>query len=131
MSNAKLTKRTVEALAVLAKDYITFDTELAGFGVRVMPSGKRFFLVQYRRRGRARRVMIGQFGIVTAEQARREATRMLGDVRGADGDPAAHRDAERQAPTMKQLGERFLKQHVATRCKPSTQAEYKRSVGLF
>src|SRR5260370_32356534 len=60
MSNAKLTKRTVEALAARAKDYITFNTELAGFGVRVMPSGKRFFLVQYRRRGRARRVMIGQ-----------------------------------------------------------------------
>ena len=131
MPKAKLTKRTVETLAVLAKDYITFDTELAGFGIRVMPSGKRFFLVQYRRHGRTRRVMIGQFGIITAEQARREATRMLGDVRGAAGDPAAQRDLERQATTMKQLGERFLKQHVAIRCKSSTQGEYKRSVELF
>jgi integrase len=131
MPKAKLTKRTVETLAVLAKDYITFDAELAGFGIRIMPSGKRFFLVQYRRHGRTRRVMIGQFGIITAEQARREATRMLGDVRGAAGDPAARRDLERQATTMKQLGERFLKQHVAIRCKSSTQAEYKRSVELF
>jgi hypothetical protein len=32
---------------------------------------------------------------------------------------------------MKQLGERFLKQHVAIRCKSSTQGEYKRSVELF
>ena len=131
MPKAKLTKRTVETLAVLAKDYISFDAELAGFGIRVMPSGKRFFLVQYRRHGRTRRVMIGQFGIITAEQARREATRMLGDVRGAAGDPAAHRDLERQATTMKQLGERFLKQHVAIHCKSSTQGEYKRSVELF
>jgi integrase len=131
MPKAKLTKRTVETLAVLAKDYISFDAGLAGFGIRVMPSGKRFFLVQYRRHGRTRRVMIGQFGIITAEQARREATRMLGDVRGAAGDPAAHRDSERQATTMKQLGERFLKQHVAVHCKSSTQGEYKRSVELF
>ena len=52
MPKAKLTKRTVETLAVLAKDYISFDAGLAGFGIRVMPSGKRFFLVQYRRHGR-------------------------------------------------------------------------------
>jgi len=117
MPKAKLTKRTVETLAVLAKDYITFDAELAGFGIRVMRSGKRFFLVQYRRHGRTRRVMIGQFGIITAEQARREASRMLGEVRGAGGDPAAQRDLERQETTMKQLGERFLKEHVAIRCK--------------
>src|ERR1039458_8447614 len=93
MTTITITKRTVEALKVAAKDYIAFDTDLPGFGVRVMPSGKRFFLVQYRRHGRTRRVMIGQFGIVTAELARREATIKLGSLRGADGDPAALRDA--------------------------------------
>ena len=75
MARLKLTKRTVESLKVREKDHIAFDVELPGFGVRVMPSGKRFFLIQYRRHGRTRRVMIGQFGPVTAENARREATR--------------------------------------------------------
>jgi hypothetical protein len=118
-------------LKVATKDYIAFDTDLPGFGVRVMPSGRRFFLVQYRRHGRTRRVMLGQFGIVTAEVARREATIKLGSVRGAGGDPAALRDAERQSTTMKELGARFLNQYVPVRCKPSTQAEYRRSVELF
>jgi integrase len=131
MAKIKITKRSVETLKVTSKDYIAFDTELPGFGVRIMPSGKRFFLVQYRRHGRTRRVMIGQFGVVTAELARREATIKLGSVRGANGDPAALRDAERQSTTMKELGERFLTQYVPTRCKPSTQAEYRRSVELF
>ena len=131
MAKIKITKRTVEALKVAAKDYIAFDTDLPGFGVRVMPSGKQFFLVQYRRHGRTRRVMIGQFGIVTAELARREATIKLGSVRGADGDPAALRDADRQSTTMKELGRRFLEQYVPVRCKPSTQAEYRRAVELF
>src|SRR5271169_4879408 len=107
MAKIKITKRTVEALKVAAKDYIAFDTDLPGFGVRVMPSGKRFFLIQYRRHGRTRRVMIGQFGPVTAEIARREATTMPGNVRGADGDPAAARDAQRQSMTVRELGDRF------------------------
>src|SRR5216683_957937 len=119
MAKIKITKRTVEALKVATKDYIAFDTDLPGFGV------------QYRRHGRTRRVMIGQFGIVTAELARREATIKLGSVRGADGDPAALRDADRQSTTMKELGARFLTQYVPVRCKPSTQAEYRRAVELF
>jgi len=118
MSKEKLTKRSVEQLAVKEKDYIAFDSDLPGFGVRVMPSGKRFFLIQYRRHGRTRRVMLGQFGPITAERARRDAMVMLGNVRGADGDPAALRDQERQSTSVKELGERFLKEHVAVRCKP-------------
>jgi len=131
MSKEKLTKRSVEQLGMKEKDYIVFDSDLPGFGVRVMPSGKRFFLIQYRRHGRTRRVMLGQFGPVTAERARRDAMVMLGNVRGADGDPAALRDQERQSTSVKELGERFLKEHVAVRCKPRTQSEYKRAVDLF
>lgn len=96
-----------------------------------MPSGKRFFLIQYRRLGRTRRVMLGQFGPITAERACREATHMLGNVRGANGDPATLRDQERQSTSVQELGERFLKEHVAVRCKPRTQGEYKRAVELF
>jgi hypothetical protein len=73
MPKVKLTKRTVDCLKVREKDHITFNTDLPGFGLRLMPSGKRFFLVQYRRHGRARRVMIGQSGPVTAQNARRDA----------------------------------------------------------
>ena len=127
----KLTKRSVEALKPKEKDFIAFDGELPGFGVRVMPSGKRFFLIQYRIHGRSRRMMLGQFGPITAEVARREAMRLLGEVRGLGSDPAAARDVERAAITVKQLGERFLDQHVRVRCKPSTQSEYRRSVKLF
>ena len=47
------------------------------------------------------------------------------------GDPAAARDARRKAPTMKQLGKRFLEDYVPDHCKPSTAYEYGRSVKLF
>src|SRR6266481_4587722 len=127
----KLTKRSVEALKVRGDNYIAFDAELPGFGVRVMPSGKRFFLVQYRRHGRTRRVLLGQFGPLTAEVARRRALILLAQARSGGLDPAAERDALRQSFTVGQLGARFLKEHVAVRCKPTTQSEYRRSVELF
>ena len=52
----KLTKRTVETAVVRASEYITRDGEIPGYGVRVYPSGRRKFVVQYRIRGRTRRV---------------------------------------------------------------------------
>lgn len=131
MAGEKLSKRMVDRLEARAKDYIVFDGELPGFGVRVMPNGKRFYLIQYRRHGRTRRVALGQHGVVTAEIARREANRMLGAVRGGGDDPATLRDLERQAATVQELGARFLKEHVAVRCKPTTAYEYRRAVEFF
>jgi hypothetical protein len=101
--SVSISKHSAEALVTRDKDYIVFDGVLTGFGVRVMPSGKRFFLIQYRKRGKTRRLGLGQFGPVTAEIARREATRLLADVRAGDGDPVAARDADRQALTMEEL----------------------------
>jgi hypothetical protein len=37
----KLTKRSIEALAPRDIDYIAWDNDVPGFGVRVMPSGRR------------------------------------------------------------------------------------------
>ena len=130
MAKIKITKRSVESMPVRDKDHFVFDAELAGFGVRVMPSGKRFFLVQYRYHGRTRRVMIGQFGPITPEEVRRRAMKLLGQAKTGE-DPADERDKIRQSLTMKELGERFMKEHVRVRCKPSTQNEYRRSVELY
>lgn len=96
-----------------------------------MPGGKRFFLVQYRRHGRTRRVMLGLFGPLTAEIARQRALLLLAQARSAGADPAAERDALRQSATVAELGARFPREHVTVRCKPTTQAEYRRSVELF
>jgi hypothetical protein len=45
---AKLTQRTVEALKPEAVPYYAWDSELKGFGVRVMPSGRKAWVVKYR-----------------------------------------------------------------------------------
>ena len=44
----KLNKRTIDALKPEAKDYFVWDSQIAGFGVRVMPSGAKTYQAQYR-----------------------------------------------------------------------------------
>ena len=58
----RLTKRAVEAARPQAKDYLIFDDQLPGFGLRVMPSGKKSYLIQYRRNRRTRRLSFGRHG---------------------------------------------------------------------
>jgi hypothetical protein len=44
----KITKRVVEAAEAQEKDYLIWDDELLGFGLRVFSSGKRSYVIQYR-----------------------------------------------------------------------------------
>lgn len=127
---AKITKRSVDAATPGAQEYFIWDDELRGFGLRVYPSGRKMYLAQFRTGGRVRRVNVGLHGAITAEDARTEAMKHLSVVR-LGGDPAAERDRRKASPTMKEFGKRFLEEHVASHCKPTTQAEYKRSVELF
>lgn len=103
----KITKRLVESVKSQKKDYVVWDSDLPGFGLRVFASGKRSYVIQYRRDGRSRRYTIGLHGIWTAETARREAKVQLGRVAQGD-DPAEERHEDRQAMTMQQLCERYI-----------------------
>ena len=41
----RLSKSTVDALPVLEKDAVYWDSQLKGFGVRVYPTGSKVFLL--------------------------------------------------------------------------------------
>jgi len=127
---AKLTKRTVEALIAQERDFIVFDEQVKGFGVRVLPSGKKTYLAQYRAGGRTRRVKIGRHGVLTAEEARTKAKELLGAVAKGDN-PASAISDHRRAPTVGSVCDRFCREHVLERCKPTTQREYHRAIELF
>ena len=99
---SKLTKRFVDDLLPSDKDYLVWDTELKGFGVRIYPTGRKQYVVQYRANGRSRRTNVGQYNVMTAEEARKEARLIQADVaRGAD--PSAEHKAILNGPKMNDL----------------------------
>jgi hypothetical protein len=94
MVTARITKRTVDAAKPRKADSYYWDEELSGFGLKVTPAGRKVYLVQYRlggRKGRTRRVTIGQHGQITPTFAKDEAKRLLGTI-ASGRDPAAERD---------------------------------------
>jgi integrase len=95
MPTIALTKRAIDATQPAADGRRTlyFDKALPGFGLLVTPTGAKSFVVQYRQgSGRAaptRRLTLGSYGVLTPDEARGEARRILADVaRGIDPKPA-------------------------------------------
>lgn len=127
----KLNKRTVDGLETSSSEYFVWDTELPGFGIRVFPSGRKTYMIQYRDVGRrTRRKTVGKHGTVTADEAKKQARALLASIaQGAN--PAEELLRKRQSSTVEQMGERFLETYVPSHCKPRTAKEYRRSVELF
>ncbi len=122
---AKLSKRTIDALSPREKPFIQFDSELAGFGVRVMPSGVMSYVVEYRPHGGGRdvakrRVTLGKVGALTPDQARKAAADMLAKAR-LGGDPAEDKAKRREALSVASLCEAFTVEHIETKVKPLTR----------
>ncbi len=94
----RLTKRIVEGLQPTTRILMHWDSELKGFGVKVMPSGQKVLQFVYRfprgRAGTVRRYKLGDFGQITVEEARRLAEQHRGEV-AKGNDPMAKLVADR------------------------------------
>ena len=67
-------------------EYCIWDSELAGFGLRVRPSGNYYWFVRLRHRGKHRRITLGRSDELDAGLARAQARRLLAEV-ALDGLP--------------------------------------------
>jgi len=74
-------ERLVETLKCTeGKGQIFWDTALKGFGVRVMASGVKSFILNYRVHKRERRYTIGRYPDWSCEAARNEAARLCRQI---------------------------------------------------
>jgi integrase len=122
-----LTDAAIKRLPTPAKgNKITYDDDVPGFGCRVTAAGARSFVLNYvvRGSGRERRYTIGQFPDWSTTVARAKARELRRDIdNGAD--PLGNIEAERAAPTVAELCDRFEQEHLPKR-RESTQADYQR-----
>jgi hypothetical protein len=129
MTSRRITKRTVGAVQSDGREFTLWDDTVSGFGVRVRPTGAKSYVVVYRagagRGAPVRRYTIAAAGKITPERARARAKVILGAV--AHGhDPANQKAAERAIPTVIELADRFMADHVR-----AARPGRRRSTGTF
>lgn len=128
-TSTRLTKRTVEQTH--SGEYL-WDSEVPGFGVRLLPSGSKRFVFQFRTIGGEQgRLTIGRFPSMTVDQARRIARECRTEVdRG--GNPSLGRREERAAPSLRDLANHYCDEYAIERAlKPRTIKDARRLLGRY
>jgi integrase len=127
-----LTDEIVRTLDRTGKPAILYDGNHrgeghAGFGIR--RHDRMWIKNYYTRGGTERRYPIGQFPTWKAERARKRAVELQIEIdRG--GDPQGDINAKRAAPTVDELIERFLTDHVSKK-RESTTVQYKHVLAKY
>ena len=127
LEQRSLSNRVVDGLPAGDKEVIYWDRGLPGFGVRVYPNGAKVYLVQSRGPRGSKRITVGRHGTISAEEARRQGAALLTRIKAGE-EPGAGPGAE-GGPTVAELAEKYLREHVAVRCKPNTVKGYRQVVG--
>lgn len=139
MAKIRISKRTVDALEPRDKPYVVYDEDLTGFAVRVAPAsakcpgGLKTFLIEFRpgsggRGVRSVRLAIGRYGAMTPDDARRAAREKLAQARQGEN-PAEERRQERGTPTVAQVAERWMAEHVQAKFATKTVVLYRSYLG--
>lgn len=116
----RITKRNIDALKPTDKDFILWDDQLSGFGVRVKPSGIKSYFIQYRNdKGTSKRYTLGKHGPLTPDMARDLALKEMGRVVSEKADPAKEKRDKLKERTLKELCELYLKEGCKHK-KPAT-----------
>jgi hypothetical protein len=126
----KLTDALVGALEPdpRGRDRFVFDTQQAGYLVRVTPAGAKLLQAQGYVAGSKRRITLGRHPELTVAAGRELALQALADIRrGAD--PVVERKMRQAAVTagdmvVAELVDKWLTDHVRSKLKPRTVKDY-------
>jgi integrase len=106
----KFTKANIESLKLpkAGRRVILWDSELPGFGMRITPSGK-MYIAQARVNGKSRRVSIGRHGVLTLQQARKEAQKELSSMLGGKDPVVEKKTIEAYGKTLRAITKEYLR----------------------
>jgi integrase len=120
----KLTDPIIRAEVAPAKGTKTLwdggEDAIVGFGVRIYapsknkPNGSRSFFLNYRADGIERRYTLGEFPAHKTVNARAEAKKLRQRIANGE-DPASDKRKRREAPTVQDLLDRYIADHLPTK----------------
>jgi len=121
----KITKSFVDkALPPTDKDQIFYrDSELKGFALRITASGTKSFVVEKNIGHKVRRITLGKFGALTAELARKEAQKIIGQIATGTDPIAEKRSSKVKLVTLEEVFNDYIRTRKSL--KASTLVNYK------
>jgi integrase len=130
MAQIKLTRTAVNRAAAQSSEFVLWDSQLTGFGLRVRPSGTKSYVVLYRaghgRAGVVRRITLGRPSTsFTPELARKKALAVLGAV-AIGNDPADERARLRREMTIAQLCDLYVAEGCDAKRKSTLSTDFGR-----
>lgn len=123
-NSLRLIKSVIDKLEPMpGKDQSFYrDETLKGFALRITSGGVKSFIVETRINSKVKRVTLGKYGNITAEEARKQAKSLLGSVAKGD-DPIAEKKTQWvNAMPLKQVLSDYLK--ARKDLKPRTLTDY-------
>jgi integrase len=107
----KLTKSIVDKInPVLNKDQVFYrDENLKGFALRVTSTGMKSFVVETRIEGKVKRITLGKYGVITVEEARKQAKTLLGQIARGDNPIAEKKSNKIKLMTLDSVFNDYLK----------------------
>lgn len=121
---ARITKRFLDGVEIPQKGRLRiFDVTMTGFGVTILPSGRKSFFITYGPETRRKQLTLGRYGNLTVTQARKIAQRHLSQI--ADGaDPMEERLARREVPSVSEWVEEYMKAVCRRKKQPQHDRRY-------
>lgn len=129
MPTLQFTKQKIDALPHPKSGQVLYrDTLLRGFGLRV-GLGKKVFVVEGQAAGRSRRVTIGRTDIMSVDEARKRAMRILSDMAGGIDPNEEKRKKVIESFTVAEAFKSFFT--IRTSLAPNTVSAYQRTSNLY
>ncbi len=111
----RITRKAINALKPRERAYTLWDTEIRGFGVKVLPSGQMSYIVQFRLgKGRSARLFkkrIDEVGSISLEKARLRAETWR-DAAANGIDPVKVQQTEAEQ-TFAKLADDYMERHAS------------------
>lgn len=132
----KLTNTKVKnlPLPIDKEQHLEWDSETRGFGIRISRSGSKSWIVQGRVYGKTRRVTLGPFELLSADEARKRAQAKLLEMYDGKDPQVEKKKLKAQGETLREVMEDYI-QHKRTKngaLRPSSKDDIRRCVeGTF
>ena len=131
-----LTERQIRDMKPGSKPIIMWDSQVAGLGCKVFPSGRKAYVLSYRTGGRKRLATLARCSEISLKAVRERAGSELVRIRDGEADPLERRREAREAPTVADALDKFFNEFAperveAGRLSEKTVADYRKQARRY